>query len=328
MAQKNKNLHAAKAAKNDEFYTQYNDIAEELKHYTKHFEGKTVFCNCDDPEWSKFWQYFVAKFESLKLKKLISTHYNMDGSPSYALTFEGQYGEDGKEITNRIELKGNGDFRSEECIEFLKEADIVCTNPPFSSLRLYISQLIEYDKKFIIIGHQNAITYKEVFPLIKEGKIWLGNGFQGNVGFFKSPYKDTAVASTHKEGLIRVSGVLWFTNLDIQKRHKPLILLQDYNIEDYPKYQNYDAINVDRTKDIPDFYDGVMGVPITFLEKHCPEQFEILDCREPAISLERLRKNPKFKEYKSRQIIVDDVLCQKTYHRLFIRRKGDSHGIK
>ena len=169
-----------------------------------------------------------------------------------------------------------GDFRSNECIKLLKEADIVVTNPPFSLFREYVAQLMEYDKKFIIIGHQNAITYKEIFPLLKNNKMWLGFGFKGNAGFFHSVYEDTATSSQHKEGLIRVSGVNWFTNLDISKRHEDLILTETYAPEKYPKYDNYDAINVDKTMNIPYDYAGIMGVPITFLDKYNPEQFEIV----------------------------------------------------
>lgn len=179
-------------------------------------------------------------------------------------------------------LEGDGDFRSEECIEILKEADVVVTNPPFSYFRQYVAQLVEYDKKFIIIGNQNAITYKEIFPKLKGNQMWLGYGFPGNVAFFKSPYEDKAKASQHKEGMIRVSGVMWFTNIDIQKRHTPMDLYMRYygNEDHFQKYDNYDAINVDKTCEIPEDYDGVMGVPITFLDKYCPEQFEIIKFRK------------------------------------------------
>ena len=177
-------------------------------------------------------------------------------------------------------LNGNGDFRSDECIELLKQADIVVTNPPFSLFREYVAQLVQYDKKFIIIAHQNAITYKEIFPLIKENKIWLGFGFKGGAAHFRSPYQDIATASDHKEGMIRVSGVVWFTNLDIKKRHEELVLYKRYTPEEYPKYDNYDAVNVAKTAEIPYDYDGVMGVPITFIDKYNPEQFEILGATE------------------------------------------------
>ena len=173
-------------------------------------------------------------------------------------------------------LKGDGDFRSDECIELLKQADIVCTNPPFSLFREYIGQLVQYDKKFLVIGHQNAITYQEIFPLLKNNKMWLGYGFKGGAAHFFSNYEDVAVAGNHKEGMIRVSGVQWFTNLPHQKRKEKLELYKTYSPEEYPYYDNYDAINVDKTVDIPKNYPGVMGVPITFLDKYCPDQFEII----------------------------------------------------
>lgn len=266
---KNTGLSKAKDAKKDEFYTQIVDIENELKHYRKHFEDAVVLCNCDDPDWSNFWKYFYLNFEVLGLKKLISTHYDPENS-TYKMEYDGT-GE--PVITN---LEGNGDFRSPECIELLKEASIVVTNPPFSLFREYVAQLMEYKKKFLIIGNQNAITYKEIFPLIKDGEMWLGHGFRGNVGFFGSPYEDYAVSSHHKDGLIRVSGVMWFTNLDHSKRHEELILYKNYNPEEYPTYDNYDAIEVSKTVDIPVDYDGVMGVPVTFLDKYNPEQFEIV----------------------------------------------------
>ncbi len=196
--------------------------------------------------------------------------------------FNGDGSEDMEDIRLLLEqnppqlLQGNGDFRSAECVDLLKEADIVVTNPPFSLFRDYVAQLVQYDKKFLIIGNQNAITYKEIFPLIKENKIWLGFGFPGNVGFFVSEYEDVAKASSHKEGMIRVSGVMWFTNLDHSKRHEPMDLYKHYTPEEYPTYDNYNAIEVSKTAEIPMDYDGIMGVPITFMDKYCPEQFEII----------------------------------------------------
>ncbi|MFH0970535.1 MAG: adenine-specific methyltransferase EcoRI family protein, partial [Candidatus Diapherotrites archaeon] len=210
-------------------------------------------------------------FHYLRLKKLIVTHFG-NGKPSYKL--EKTNGD-----TVKTPLKQNGDFRSPECIEILKEADIIVTNPPFSLFREYVAQLIEYNKKFIIIGHQNAISYKEIFKLIKENKIWLGYGFNGGAShFINKHYEDYATAGNHKDGMIRISGVIWFTNLEIQKRHEELILYKTYkgNEKDYPKYDNYDAINVDKTKDIPKDYKGTMGVPITFMDKYNPDQFEII----------------------------------------------------
>lgn len=305
----NQNLTAAKKAKKDEFYTQLADIENELRHYRDHFRGKTIFCNCDDPYESNFFKYFAMNFNAFGLKKLIATCY--DGSPvqgtELLLDFGDGFRDEPKKIAYKVEitevrdvngdgrtdladvqyllqndrnvlslLKGNGDFRSAECVELLKEADVVVTNPPFSLFREYVAQLLKYGKKFVIVGHQNAITYKEVFPLIKEDRMWLGYGFKGGAAHFLSPYEDKATASDHKEGMIRVSGVNWFTNLDIKKRHEELVLYKCYTPEAYPTYDNYEAINVDKTADIPCDYEGVMGVPITFLDKYCPEQFEIV----------------------------------------------------
>ena len=283
-----KNLRKAKREKNDDFYTQLSDIENELKHYQHHFQDKVVYCNCDDPKISNFYHYFSHKFHSLGLKKLITTCYKSgqhdmfssnDNEKSVWLECGKGIVEDGgyspSEPVVRW-LKGDGDFRSAECVELLRQADIVVTNPPFSLFREYVAQLIEYEKKFVIIGHQNAITYKEIFPLIKENKMWLGFGFRGGAAHFISNYENHATATDRKEGMIRVSGVVWFTNLDIKKRHEHLILYKKYSSEEYPTYDNYDAINVDKVADIPMDWDGVMGVPITFLGKHNPEQFEIL----------------------------------------------------
>ena len=267
---RNSNLSKAKKAKNDEFYTQLQDIVDEIAQhsdYVKQFEGKTVLMNCDDPEWSAFVEFFRKFFKKLKLKKIIATHYNPDGSPSYKLEWYGEkiHGDTVNMI--KTPLKGNGDFRSEECIELLKEADIVCTNEPFSLLREYVAQLIEYDKKFLIIGNKNALTYKEIFPLIKENKIWLGYTSPNE---FKIP---SGEITTKLKGLCR-----WFTNLEIDKRHEPLILTKNYkgNEDRYPKYDNYDAINCDKVADIPKDYFLPIGVPITFLDHWCPEQFIII----------------------------------------------------
>ena len=288
----NKNLNQAKSAKKDEFYTQLVDIESELKHYKEHFKGKVVLCNCDDPRISNFFHYFSYNFELLGLKKLITTCYKSQDQLNFsqnecerAIWLEYNGDKNGNRVPDPEEIGINyfdrdGDFRSPECIELLKQADIVVTNPPFSLFREYVTQLMIYKKKFVIVGHQNAITYKEIFPLIKENKIWLGYGFNGGAGHFISKYEDKATAGDHREGMIRVSGVNWFTNLEIQKRHEDLILFKKYNPEEYPKYDNYDAINVDKTSDIPMDYDGVMGVPITFLDKYNPEQFEIVKFRK------------------------------------------------
>ncbi len=289
---KNENLHKAKKAKADEFYTQLSDIENECKHYKEHFKGKTILCNCDDPRVSNFFFYFSQNFEYLGLKKLIATCYKSrdinlfsEGKAEKAvyIVYEGDKNGNHKVEDSELDIKElqyDGDFRSDECKELLKQADIVVTNPPFSLFREYVAQLIEYDKKFLIIGHQNAIKYKEIFRLLKENKIWLGYGFKGGAGHFISKYQDIATAGDHREGMIRVSGVTWFTNLEHDKRHEKLILYKEYNPEEnpeeYPKYDNYDAIEVGKTKDIPMNYDGVMGVPITFMDKYNPEQFEII----------------------------------------------------
>ena len=267
---KNSNLHAAKIAKNDEFYTRFEDINFEInlvEHgYRPFFKDKVVYCNCDDPEESNFWKFFKARFNGLKLKKLISTHYDQEGRSSYKLEYDG-------ERVAKSELDGNGDFRSPECVELLKESDIVVTNPPFSLFREFVALLMKYEKKFAIIGNKNAITYKEIFPLIKDNKVWLG---------YTSPNEFIIPGG---EITKQVTGLCrWFTNLEIPKRHEPMLLGGSYEKGSkkgmFPKYDNYDAINVDRVCDIPEDYDGVMGVPITFLDKYCPEQFEIVAFRK------------------------------------------------
>ena len=278
----NKALAKANKAKNDEFYTQLSDIERELKHYKGHFRDKVIFCNCDDPETSNFWRYFELNFTHLGLKKLIATHYETK-KPSYKLELVRDVNGDGNidrlDII-KTDLKQNGDFRSPECVELLEKADIVVTNPPFSLFREYVAQLVEYDKRFVIIGNRNAITYKEIFPLLKGNKMWLGYGFKGgnayfhvseNIGgqFARGVYdKDT--------GLVKFRNVVWYTNIDTIKRHENIILYRTYNKEDYPKYDNYDAIEVPRVADIPCDYCDPMGVPITFLDKYNPDQFEIL----------------------------------------------------
>ena len=259
MANKNANLHNAKSAKNDEFYTQLSDIEKELKNYKNYFENKIVFCNCDDPEYSSFWKYFSLNFDHLHLKKLIATHYETD-KQSYKLEM---YRDEAGVHTDIKTLQQNGDFRSPESIELLKECDIVVTNPPFSLYREYIAQLIEHDKKFIVIGSYNAVKYKEIFPLIKDNKLWLG---YNSVKEFVQP-----------NGSIKKFGnIVWYTNIETQKRKEELILYKTYNEIDYQKYDDYDAINVNKVADIPCDYFGIIGVPITFLDKYCPEQFEIV----------------------------------------------------
>ena len=313
----NKTLQEAKRQKNDEFYTQLVDIEQELKHYKQHFEGKTVLCNCDDPYESNFFRYFALNFNALKLKKLIATSY--DTSPiaytqldifggesapipnpvrrayKVEITEVADFNDDGATDLGDVEyllrnkantltlLKGNGDFRSEECIALLKEADIVVTNPPFSLFRDYVAQLMEYEKKFVIIGNKNAITYKEIFPLIKENKLWTGyRGFSGGMWFY-SDYDGKTEKTIEGRKLINVPSI-WFTNLDHAKRHEELILYKRYygHEDDYIRYDNYDAIEVSKVSDIPYDYvptqncSGDIGVQITFLDKHNPDQFEIV----------------------------------------------------
>lgn len=262
---KNNSLHKARDAKNDEFYTQLVDIEKELKHYRDYFKGSVVFCNCDDPDWSNFWKYFHLNFEFLGLKKLITTHYD-SSEPTYKMEYEGGNDED-ISVGVVTPLQTNGDFRSPECIELLKEATIVVTNPPFSLFREYVAQLMEYDKKFIIIGNKNAITYKEFFPLLKDNKVWVA---YNNVHEFIQP-----------NGNVKKFGNIgWYTNLDITKRHETLDLIEKYTPEKYPKYDNYDAIEVSKVVNIPYDYEGVMGVPISFMDKFNPEQFEIVGADE------------------------------------------------
>ncbi len=261
----NTNMHKAKLEKNDEFYTQMVDIEKELQHYQNKFIDKIVYCNCDNPTQSNFWRYFLINFEKLGLKKLISTHFNAEGT-SYKL--EAAL-EEGFLISEKTNLVGNGDFRSPECLRFLEDADVVITNPPFSMFREFIAQLIEYDKKFLVIGNMNAITYNEIFPLIRANRLWLG---------FDHPK-----VFIQPDGLTKSFGnINWFTNLEHQKRHEKLTLMQSYykNQDNYQKYDNYNAIDVGKVKDIPGDYYGIMGVPITFLDKYNPEQFEIVKFRK------------------------------------------------
>ena len=265
--QNNGNLNKAKAAKNDEFYTRLEDIEKELKHYTEHFKGKVVYCNCDDANRSNFFKYFSTNFQKLGLKKLITSGLKDNGTGVVAI----QKGDD-------IDIyDGNGDFRSEECIEFLKEADIVVTNPPFSLFREYVAQLMQYGKKFLIIGNKNAITYKEIFPYIKNNELWLGTT-NPNEYFLPNGEITKSVA-----GLCR-----WFTNLEHSKRNEELILYKTYNPTEYPKFENYYAIEVGKVAEIPMDYEGAMAVPISFLDKYCPNQFRILGITENADYLKEI----------------------------------------
>ena len=285
----NKQLHRAKKEKNDEFYTQFTDIERELSHYKDHFKGKTVLCNCDDPRVSNFFKYFALNFEYFGLKRVITTCYKNNCPDLFSqntaeqavyLIYDGNNGASMPDW-DKVDVKplrGDGDFRSRECIELLKQSDIVVTNPPFSLFREYVAQLMAYHKRFLIIGNQNEITYKEIFPLIKANRIWLGYN-SGNMEF-KVPADSEPRATRYWQDETgqkwrSMGNTCWFTNLDISKRHEEMILYKRYTPEEYLKYDNYDAINVD-----PCDYDGVMGVPITFLDKYCPKQFEIIGATE------------------------------------------------
>lgn len=307
----NTSLNKAAREKKDEFYTQLGDIERELGHYREQFRNKVVYCNCDDPYESNFFKYFALSFNALGLKKLMTTSYiqspiaggqlplveieglKPDGKDPFILEINEVFdnNNDGAVDLADVEwllrhdtntatpLKGDGDFRSEECVEFLKQADIIVTNPPFSLFREYIAQLMKYDKNFLIIGSKNAVTYKEIFKHVKENKIWLGYGFEGGNAYFKTSYSNDEYADgvyDPKTDLVKFRNVGWFTNLDTTKRYEELVLYKKYTPKEFPKYDSYDAININKTSDIPMDYNDVMGVPITFLDKYNPEQFEII----------------------------------------------------
>ncbi|KKQ31783.1 MAG: hypothetical protein US45_C0040G0005 [Candidatus Nomurabacteria bacterium GW2011_GWA1_37_20] len=348
----NKNLHSARTAKTDEFYTQLVDIEKELKHYKDQFRGKVVYCNCDDPFESNFFKYFAANFNALGLKKLITTSYvkspivggqlplfEVEGlKPSGKEPFKIEIKKvpdtdnDGAINLDDVEyllkhdkntatpLKSNGDFRSEECIKLLKEADIVVTNPPFSLFREYVAQLVEYKKKFIILGDQNAISYKEIFKLIKENKLWLGYDNNGTKWFQVPMDYDIPTESRKKiENGVKyfsMGRIMWFTNLDTTKRHEELTLYKKYSPKEYPNYDNYKAINLDKVSDIPMDYKGVMGVPITFLDKYNPEQFEILSSNDI-----RLNDKVPFKEHGLIKDKDGAINGKPTYVRIVIKNK-------
>lgn len=289
----NSRLATAKAGRKDEFYTQLSDIEKELRHYRKHFKGKVVYCNCDDPRASNFFRYFSYNFEKLGLKKLIATGYKNanrdlfsqnDAERAVYLEYSGDKNGDRVPGLDEIEvnyLEGDGDFRSQESIDLLQQADIVVTNPPFSLFKEYIAQLVEYDKKFIVIGNMNAVTYKEIFPLIQNEELWYGPSIRSGDREFGVPvdYPLTAAGTrVDEEGnkFVRVKGVRWFTNLDYPERHEDLILFKQYDPAVYPKYVNVDAIDISGYKDIPVDYDGLMGVPVTLLDHLNPAQFELV----------------------------------------------------
>ena len=371
---KNKrDITSAKTNKDDEFYTQLSDIECELKYYKKYFEGKTVFCNCDDPFESNFFKYFALNFNSLKLKKLICTCY--DKSPimgeqlsmfdlnytvsdpikkAYKIEINEVNDENGdgaidlsdvkyllQNDKNTLKiLKEDGDFRSEECINLLKKSDVVVTNPPFSLFREFVNLLNKYNKKYLIIGNQNAITYKEFFPLIKNNKVWMGASIHSGDREFRVPDTYPLKAAGYRidcngKKFIRVKGVRWWTNIDYKERHEDLILYKKYNANEYPRYDNYDAINVNKTTEIPNDYEGVMGVPITFMDKYNPSQFKILGCSS-AIEIFGIKSFPFSKKFmevynsgkvrtkgnlqKSKPCYIDsDGYANIGYHRIFIK---------
>ena len=346
----NNNLKKAKAGKNDEFYTELTDIEKELRHYKHHFKDKVVFCNCDDPRVSNFFHFFSYNFERFGLKKLIATCYKSQDSDLFsqnnsekAIYLEYTGDKNGNNVPDVEEiginhLQGDGDFRSKESIELLKQADIVVTNPPFSLFREYVAQLVEYDKKFVIIGNLNALTYRDIFKLVKENKLWFGHSIHSGDREFRVPedYPLNAASSRiDEEGnkYIRVKGVRWYTNLDFNERHEDLILYKKYNEEEYPKYENFDAINVDVTKDIPVDYKGVIGVPITYIDKYNPDQFEIigLGISNSGIEIGVQPYKPEHKKYRKeiqkRGAVDGDLYMMKNgivevpYARILIKNK-------
>ena len=349
----------AKRNKADEFYTQLADIEKELRHYKGQFKDKIIFCNCDDPYESNFFKYFAMNFNYLGLKKLIATCYDSSPIAYTQLNLFGEnksvpnnnrhpykieinevqdYNNDGATDLADVEyllknkknlltlLKEDGDFRSKECVELLKQSDIIVTNPPFSLFREFISLLSEYNKKFLILGNMNAITYKEVFPHLKENKMWAGYGFNMSM-VYRSPYTNLLDANRKfviskgynpDDNYIKVPAVNWFTNLETTKRNENLILYKKFTHEDYPKYDNYDAINVDKVSDIPYDYHGLMGVPITFLDKYNPQQFEIIDAINRYALLDVLNTND---DVKSRKSHTCNINGKATYFRLIIKRR-------
>ena len=328
-----RDLTAAKAGKKDEFYTQLSDIEREMRNYKDHFKGKVVYLNCDDPRVSNFFHYFSYNFEALGLKKVIATCYKSQAADLFsqndseqAVWLEYTGDKDGNRVPDIDEigvkpLSGDGDFRSVESIELLKQADIVVTNPPFSLFREYIAQLMAHEKKFIVLGNMNAVSYKEVFPLFRANRIWYGPSISSGDREFGVPasYPLAAAGSRideHGNKFVRVKGVRWFTNLDSPKRHEDLLLYKTYSPVEYPTYDNYDAIEVSKTKEIPMDYPGVMGVPITFLDKYNPDQFEILGMA--ASSYDEYMMGIPFKGQKDGRPIVAGA---NVYARIFIKRK-------
>lgn len=365
-----RDLRAAQISKKDEFYTQLEDIEKELKHYKNQLKGKAVFCNCDDPYESNFFKYFASNFNYLELKKLITTSFSKspiagtqldlfelqglkpDGKQPFKIEINEvpDSNDDGTVSLVDVEyllkhdkntatpLRGNGDFRSEECVELLKESDIVVTNPPFSLFREYVAQLAHYNKKFLIIGNINTITYKECFKLIKDNDMWLGASIHSGDREFRVPDEYPLNAASCRidangNKFIRVKGVRWFTNLDYEERHEELTLYKKYTPEEFPKYENYNAINVNKTLDIPYNYDGVVGVPITFLDKFNPDQFEIIGLgisnsgKEIGVNPYKPEHKKYRKEIQQRGAVdgdlymVTDGVVNVPYARILIKRK-------
>lgn len=316
---KNNNLRSANANKNDEFYTMLTDIEKEMRYYKDFFKGKVVYCNCDDARESNFFKYFSLNFEFLGLKKLITTGYKSDGK-GVVLVYEGDKNGNRRVDNEEIivnELNGDGDFRSEECIEYLKECDVVVTNPPFSLFRQYVKQLMDYNKKFIIIGNNNALTYKDIFQLIKDNKIWLGINSNKTMEFSMpmSYEKWDRIEGNRKYG--KVPAISWFTNIENKKRTQPIDLYKRYSFEEYPKYDNFDAINVDKVADIPMDYDGIMGVPITFLNNYCPSQFTIIDGAARYLIFDTFKVNENIKQFRKEATDVNGV---SKYFRVLIKK--------
>lgn len=336
---KNASLAKARGAKQDEFYTQLADIELELRHYKKHFKNKVVYCNCDDPRVSNFFHYFSYNFEKLGLKKLIATCYKNqsrdlfsqnDSDRAITLAYSGSSGGTGvpnpETIGIRV-LNGNGDFRSDESIQLLKQADIVVTNPPFSLFREYVAQLIEHKKKFVIVGNQNAISYREIFRLITENKMWLGNK-NGDMAFkvpaYYEPRETRFWVDETGQKWRSLGNACWFTNLDIAKRHEELILYKRYSPEEYPTYVNYDAIEVSKTSDIPADYTGAMGVPLTFLDKYNPSQFEIIGSSTLlAIPMTKVAEKGTYSQGTQRFYLANgDGTYRRLYDRIVIRTRS------
>ena len=334
----NKNLHKAKDTKNDEFYTQLTDVEKELMHYKQYFKDKTVLCNCDDPTWSAFWKYFHLNFSALGLKKLISTHYDKT-EPTYKMEYMGGNDND-IEVGVKTPLEGNGDFRNQECLDLLDEANIVVTNPPFSLYREYIKCLIEHKKKFLIIGNMNSVTYKEIFPYIQSEQIWVGANEKG--GTRKGNSLCFSVPKSFSGKTIDINGISmvqvsawWFTNLDFKKRHDKYVFWKQYSEKEFPKYDNYDAIDCGHSDEIPIDYYGVVGVPISFLKGfYNPDQFEIIGLGIANLGLQCGVKpyKPHHKKYRKEvqhkgQVDGDLYLVDENDHpivpyaRILVRRK-------